>query len=353
MLNQCGGAASHGEVSCEGTVSDEVSRPDDGGRFISLWELLAQIGKAEAIYAHEAARELASCLSDDPAGLNCIRRRDELGILCPMDIDTRLRLLRLLSIFGSHGTLFEDDDRPNDEAQSTFERFGFYASDIYPFLARHDVAISRPGDEGSESRVFPDGRRIPAWIITYDGHAWIPYGRVVGILTAVTVAAERHSPQHDDVLDRWGKALSDAIERGAIGVTTVSGRQMLAHADVLAWCAQHGYVWPLEAPEVQPDNKPNAVLSPDQQVPSGPSSDAGKLAKRERQIRLVEKMADKLGYSRLQIPDGGQTEIHKLCQAQDPHLFTGNYETFRGIWKDALKANRVRMADHEKYARRS
>ncbi|WP_175992182.1 hypothetical protein [Burkholderia vietnamiensis] len=331
-------------------MSEEVSRADNGGRFINLWDLVAQIGKAEAIYAYEAARDLASCLSDDPIGLNYIRRRDELGILCPMDLDARLRLLRLLSIFGSHATLFDDDDRPNDEAQPTFERFGFYASDIYPFLARHDVAISRPGDEDSKGRVFADGRRIPGWILTYDGQTWIPYGRVVGILTASTVAAERHSPEHDDVVGRWSTALSDAIERGAIGTTTVSGKQMLAHADVLMWCAQHGYVWPLEAQECGPEDKSNAVLSTGQQVPSSPSTDASKLAKRERQIRVVEEMADKLGYSRLQIPDGGQTEIHKLCHAKDPHLFTENHETFRGIWKDAVKANRVRMANHNKFA---
>jgi hypothetical protein len=61
-------------------------------------------------------------------------------------------------------------------------------------------------------------------------------------------------------------------------------------------------------------------------------------------------MADQLGYSRLQIPDGGQTTIHKLCHAKDPHLFTENYETFRGIWKDAVKAGRIRMKNHNKFA---
>lgn len=336
--------------SCEDDVSEEVSRPDDGSRFITLWELFAQIGSAEAIYAYEAARDLASCLSEDPAGINYIRRQDELGILCPMDIDARLGLVRLLTIFGSHGTLFDDDDRPNDEAQPVFERFGFYASDIYPFLARHDVAISRPGDEGSVSRVFPDGRRIPGWILVYDGQPWISYGRAVGILTASTVAAERHSPEHDDVFGRWGTALSDAIERGAIGVTTVSGKQMLVHADVRAWCSQHGCVWPLDASDVQPDDKSNAVPLPDQQAQSSPCNETTKLGRRERQIRLIEEMADKLRYPRLQVPDRGQKEIRKLCEEQDPHLFTGNDHTFKGIWDDALEANRIRMANHNKFA---
>jgi hypothetical protein len=339
-------------------VSEEVSRPDDGGRFISLWELFAQIGRAEAIYAYEAARDLASCLSDDPTGINYIRRRDELGILCPMDIDARLRLLRLLNIFGSHATLFDDDDRPNDEAQPTFERFGFYASDIYAFLARHDVAISRPGDKGCESRVFPDGRRIPAWILTYDGQTRISRGRVAGILTASTVAAERHSPEHDDVLGKWSKALSDAIERGAIGVTTVSAKQMLAHADVLAWCAQHGYVWPLEAPEAQPAGKPDTTPLSGQQgqrmdsAPRSPRESDGGTTKREQQIRAIEEMADKQGYPRQQIPDGGKTELRNLCKSQHPDLFGGGDSPFDDAWKAASKANRLAMANRNKFAGR-
>lgn len=348
---------SYGKVSCEGTVSEEVSRPDDGGRFISLWELFAQIGKAEAVYAFEAARDLASCLSDDPAGINYIRCLDEVGILCPMDIDARLRLLRLLSIFGSHGTLFDDDDRPNDEAQPTFGRFGFYASDIYPFLARHDVAISCPGDKGCESRVFPDGRRIPDWILTYDGQAWISRRRVAGILTASTVAAERHSPEHDDVFGRWSKALSDAIERGAIAVTDASHKQMLSHADVLAWCAQRGCAWPLAAPDAQPAGKPDATPLSGQQVqradsvPRGPRDDASNLSKRERQINVVEEMADKLGYPRLQVPDGGQAAIRKLCNERTD-LFSGGYEQFRDVWKDAVVAGRIKMANHNRFARK-
>lgn len=328
----------------------ELGRPDDGGRFISLWELLVQIGEAEAIYPYEAARDLASCLDDDPEGIKHIRHRDELGILCLVETDTRLRLLRLLSFFGAHATLFDDDGRPNDAAQPTFERFGFYASDIYPFLSRHNVAISRPGGDAFESRVFGDGRRIPGWILTYDGQNWIPYRRVVGILTACTVAAERHSTEHDDVSARWSTALSDAIQRGAISVTAVSGNQMLAHADVLSWCTRHGYMWPLEVPLDESDIASDVLRPLDHKVSSRPNVDESQITKRERQIRVLEEMADKLGYLRLQIPDGGQTEIHKLCHAKDPHLFTENYETFRGIWKDAVKAGRIRMKNHNKFA---
>ncbi|MGK8204323.1 hypothetical protein ACRS8P_16925 [Burkholderia cenocepacia] len=336
-------------------MSEEVSRPDDGGRFINLWELLAQIGKAEAIYAYEAARDLVSCLSNDPASINYIRHRDELGILCPLEIDARLRLLRLLGIFGSHATLFDADGIPNDEAQATFERFGFYASDIYPFLARHDVAVSCPGDEDSESRVFPDGRPVPRWILAYEGQAWIPYGRVVGILTASTVAAARNSPDHDDVFDRWEKALSDAVERRVIGETTVSGKRMLVHSDVRVWFAQQNRVWPLDAPESQPAGTPSAVVTPEQQTPNisaASENSRNHTGKRERQIEMIKAVVDELGYQHQQIPDRGKQEIHKRCHSRDPHLFTENKQTFNGIWSDALEAGAVRMAKHNLYARK-
>ncbi len=340
-------------------MSEEVSRLDDGARFINLWELLAQIGSAEAIYAYEAARDLVTCLSNDPATINYVRYRDELGILCPLEIDARLRLLRLLNIFGSHATLFDADGMANDEAQATFERFGFYASDIYPFLARHDIAISRTGDEGFESRVFPDGRRIPSWILAYDCQAWIPYGRAVGILTASTVTAERHSPDHDDVFDRWDKALSDVVERGAVGETTVSGKRMLAHADVRAWFVQQGHVWPLEVPDSQTSDTASAVPAiarPAQNgnvVPAGLSDHLSKLGKRRRpQIEMIMEVADYLGYQRLQIPDHGKQAIHKECNARAPRLFTENKDTFDDIWSVALKVNAVRMAKHDLYARR-
>lgn len=340
-----------GKATCEDNVSEALKRPDDGGQFISLWDLFAQIEKAETAYVDEAARYLVSSLDIDPTGINYIRRRDESGAVLPLNMDARLHLLRQLSIFASQGTLFDADDRPNNEAQPTFERFGFYASDIYSFLAHNDVAISCPGDEGSDSQVFPDGRRIPSWILAYDDQAWLSRSRVAKILIAGTNDADLPQLKYDDAFWIWDEALSDAIERGTIAVTKGPGKQMLAHADVLAWCAQHGYAWPLEAPEAQPVDKSNAVLPSDQQVPSSPRDDTNKLTKREQQIRVVEEMADKLGYPHLQVPDGGQTEIRNLCNERTD-LFSGGYHQFKDVWDDALKANRIRMANHNKFARR-
>jgi hypothetical protein len=339
-------------------VSEAVNRPADSGQFISLWELFPQIGEAERAHEDEAARYLVSSLDSDPTGMNYLRTRDESGIVLPLDMGARLHLLRQLSIFGSQGTLLDADDKPNDAAQPTFERFGFYASDIYPFLARNDVAVARPSDEDSEDRVFPDGRRIPSWILAYDRQDWLSRDRVGKILIASTSDAELWPPQYDDVFWKWDEGLSDAVARGSIAVTKVSRKQMLSHADVRAWCAQHGYVWPIAGPHAQPADMPSAAPSPEQQAPSvglAPASSrdhASKLRRRERQISMIEEMADKLGYQRLQVPEHGKQEIHKLCHSQDPHLFSGNEETFKKIWADAVGAYRIRMADHDKYARR-
>lgn len=228
-------------------MSKAVSRPDDDGRFITLWEIFAEIGMAETAYLDEAARYLVSCLDSDPAGINYIRCRDESGVILPLDMSARLHLLQQISIFSRQGTLFDAADRPTDAAQPTFERAGFYASDIYPFLAHHDVAVSRPNKNGVVARVFSDGRRIADWILAYETRGWISRGRVTKILVAGQSDVELSPPQHDAAYYRWDAALSDAIERGTIGMTTASGRQMLAHADICAWCIQHGYVWPFEA----------------------------------------------------------------------------------------------------------
>ncbi|CBJ36694.1 protein of unknown function [Ralstonia solanacearum CMR15] len=322
-----------------------------------MWELFPQIGQAERELDNEASRYLVSRLESDPTGINHIRRRDESGIILPLDLGARLHLLQQLNVFARQGTLFDADDMPNDAAQPTFERFGFYASDIYPFLARNDVAVSRPDDEGSEGRVFPDGRCVPSWILAYDGHAWLSRSRAAKILIAGTKDADLWPPQYDEVFFKWDEALADAIDRDAITVTKIARKQMLSHTDISAWCAHHDYVWPLTAPDAQSAAKLDATPAADQpgqrvdSAPRGPRDDASKLSKRERQISVVEEMADKLGYQRLQVPDGGQTAIRKLCNERTD-LFSGGYEQFRDVWKDAVEAGRIRMANHNRFARK-
>ncbi|MGO4699619.1 hypothetical protein AB4Z50_36045, partial [Paenibacillus sp. 2TAB26] len=146
-------------------------------------------------------------------------------------------------------------------------------------------------DDDSEDRVFPDRRRIPGWILAYDGQAWLSRSRVAKILIAGTSDADLLPPKYDDAFWTWDEALTDAIERGTIAVTKGAHKQMLSHADVRAWCAQHRYVWPLEAPEAQQADKPDVTRLSGQQVQSANSAprsprqhDAGS-TKREQQIR--------------------------------------------------------------------
>ncbi|HDR9271199.1 hypothetical protein ACX84G_21920 [Burkholderia pseudomallei] len=340
-------------------MSEAVSRPDDGGRFVSLWELFPQIGQAEREFDNEAARYLVSRLESDPTGINDIRCRDESGVILPLDMGARLHLLQQLDIFGKQATLFDADGTPNDDAQPMFERFGFYASDIYPFLARNDVAVLRPGDEGSEGRVFPDGRRIPSWILAYDGQAWLTRSRAAKILIAGTKDADLWPPQYDDVFSKWDEALEDAIDRDEIAMKKVARKPMLSHADICAWCAQHGYVWPLEAPDAESaGNLPTTPVpgQPTQQpadsAPRNLPASEGGTTKREQQIRAIEEMADDEGYSRQQIPDGGKTKLRDRCKAEHPGLFGAGDSPFDDAWKAASKANRIAMANRNKFAGR-
>lgn len=337
-------------------MKEEGNRLDNGDGFINLWKLFAQIGKAETAFVYEAARYLVSCLDSDPNGINYLRRRDESGIVLQLDLEARLHLMRLLSIFASQGTLFDANDRPTDEAQTTFERVGFYASDIYPYLAHHDVAATRTDDDESGERVFPDGRSIPGWILSHEGRDWISRSRAAKILLAGTCDAELPPPEYDEAFFRWDAALLDAIERGAIAVTTVSRKQMLAHADIRTWCKQHGYAWPLEAIETRHTNTLNTATILDGQDGSATlasrslrDNDSGS-TKRERQIRAIEEMADKLNYPRQKIPTGGKTEIRKLCKLQHPDLFGGGDAPFDDAWKVASKTNRIVMEDRNKFA---
>ncbi|MBY4865392.1 hypothetical protein K6W76_02525 [Burkholderia anthina] len=228
-----------------------ANRLKDSGQFVNLWELLKQIEQAEMAYIDDATRYLLAFLNGEPTGLDRLRWRNESGIMLPLDADTRLRLLNQLNLVASHATLFDDDGMPNDDAQPAFERFVFYTAEIYPLLASHDIAVSLPGDEGSDERNFPDGKRIPGWILAYDHQAWISCDRAIKILMADISDAKLMLPEYEEMYWAWETALSDAIARAAISVTTISGKRMLSHADIGTWCMQHGYAWPLEAPAAE------------------------------------------------------------------------------------------------------
>jgi hypothetical protein len=238
-------------------VASDDAKTVTGGQFISLWSLFTRIGKAEKALEYEAAGYLMACLDSDPIGMNYLRRREASGLVRPMEMGARLHLVRLLGIFASQGTLLDAEDRPNDDAQPTFERAGFYQSDIFPFLARHDVAIWT--DDDAESSSVGDGRRIPGWMKTYADRTWISRSRAAKLLLAQTDKADLPSPHYEDVLDQWHGALSDAIDRGEITTDGKRCNPLLAHADLCAWAQRQCYAWPFAAPNPADAEAVNAV----------------------------------------------------------------------------------------------
>lgn len=305
-----------------------ASRLKDGGQFINLWELLKQIEKAEMAYIDDAARYLLASLNSEPAGVNHIRRRDESGVVLPLDTKTRLHLLDQLNIFARHATLFDADGMANDDAQPTFERFGCYASDIYPLLASHDVAVSLPGDEGSDERVFPDGKRVPGSMLAYDYQAWISLDRAIKVLIAGVSDAKRGSPKYEDVYETWEAALSDAIERAAISVTTISGRRMLSHPDIHTWCTQHSYFWPLDS-STAPQTDASEVV-PEIGVATKP------LQRQAYQEQEILRVLAELGHDPQKLPvspagqPGVKAEVRSTLNWQGSTVFDKAWERLRG-----------------------
>ncbi|MBN3730903.1 hypothetical protein [Burkholderia sp. Tr-20390] len=75
------------------------------------------------------------------------------------------------------------------------------------------------------------------------------------------------------------------------------------------------------------------------------------LTKRERQIQAIEAITDELHFARMNIPDGGKQQIKIACKATRADLFGAGDDPFKAAWQEAVNQERIRMANHEKYAR--
>ncbi|MBR7918797.1 hypothetical protein KDX16_23685 [Burkholderia vietnamiensis] len=311
------------------------SRLKEGGQFVNLWELVKQIEQAEMAYVDTAAHYLLAFLNGEPKGLDCLRCRNESGILLPLDADTLLRLLNQLSLIASHATLFDADGMPNDDAQPAFERFVFYTREIYPLLASCDIAVSLPGDEGSDERLFPDGKCIPRWILAYDQQAWISCDRAIKILMANISDAKLMLPKYEDMYSAWETALSDAIARAAISVTTISGKRMLSHTDISAWCKQHGYAWPLEAPTAESVEATAGETETADVRTSEPSITPRPLQQQAFQEQEILRVLAELGHDPLNLPKspagqpGIKAEVRKILNWQGSTTFDKAWERLR------------------------
>lgn len=105
--------------------------------------------------------------------------------------------------------------------------------------------------------------QVPDWVRPYIGRRQILLGDVAEIL-----AGFEPIPSHDvwgevawAKIDRWHKALIDAVGDVASPESEIAGstwggnrysEQMLSHADIRAWCAKRGHVWPIPDPNPMP-----------------------------------------------------------------------------------------------------
>jgi len=311
----------------EGNVYNLESRLKDCGQFVNLWDLLKQIERAEMAYIDDATRYLLAFLDDEPTCLERLRCRNESGILLPLDAETQRRLLNQLHLVESHATLFDVDGVPNDDAQLTFEQFVFYAAEIYPLLASYDIAVSLPGDEGSDERLFSNGKRIPGWILAYDHQTWISCDRAIKILMANISDAKLMLPKYEDMYWAWEAALADAIGREAISVTTISGRRMLSHADIHTWCAQHGYIWPLDASAAAQTSASEVESRPD--VATKPLQ--RQVFQEQEILRVIAEL--KHDPQNLPVPSAGQegikAEVRRRLKWQGSTVFDKAWERLR------------------------
>ncbi|QQX83736.1 hypothetical protein JJQ59_15135 [Cupriavidus necator] len=143
--------------------------------------------------------------------------------------------------------------------------FGFRADDIYVFLETHGLNLSRSarGDDTSRSAA----PRTPDWTRPYIGRRQIALGDAATILAGGSPALR--DVGKDAEISAWRAALIDATESHSSDLppeisasTWGSNRdsgQMLSHADIRAWCAHRGHVWPIPEPAPKPATDAEAL----------------------------------------------------------------------------------------------
>jgi hypothetical protein len=319
---------------------DDVSSSDCGSQFVSFWQIFSGIGNAEQVTDYEAAGYLVSCLEKDLTFINCFRARDESCRVLPLDISARLGLMEKLHIFARHGTLFDGDDRPTDRAQQVFEGTGFFTADIFQLLSRFDVAFAYPDSENSE------------WMPAYQSRAWISRRRTVKLLLAAAKQSELSVLEYEEAFCQWDEAVGDAINRGAISAMDTDSN-MLSHVAISLWCMRNNYSWPFDVVRnCHDDNLSLPSVGEQPEVNLNVLNEDIGLTKREKQIRAIEKIAETLAFARNQIPDGGKAKIRCICLSEYSELFGAGEHPFNDAWKAASKANRIAMANRDKFAGR-
>lgn len=75
-------------------------------------------------------------------------------------------------------------------------------------------------------------------------------------------------------------------------------------------------------------------------------------SRREKQIAAIVEAVALSNFPAMSIPTGGKKVVLALCMAKFPALFGAGEDPFLDAWKKALKAGKVRMADHARFSGR-
>lgn len=152
------------------------------------------------------------------------------------------------------------------EIHDDYHRYGFKADEIYPFLARHGISIEQSGPALISEK---PATNVPDWVQPYKGRRQISLGDAATVLAGLSPAyAGYRGDDEYAAIGEWRAALIDAIDDqrnqgGEIEASTWGSdrdaEQMLDHADIRAWCARRGHVWPIPELDPQPATSAEAL----------------------------------------------------------------------------------------------
>lgn len=194
----------------------------------------------------------------------------------------------------------------------------------------------------------------------------------------ITESLSDYNPDWEFDVFETGDVVASAVRAGLIRVTadiSNGGKFDFKHtrinkSDWLDWCRNHGYseladcfihtdnpaqieiLHPSSpSPSIIQQIAPNNEVEVEPATPFDEKAEAG-LTKREKQIRVIEKLADELQYPRNAIPVGGKKILMHECKEKRSDIFGAGDDPFLEAWQLAVDTKRIRMKHHESYARK-
>ncbi|WP_439683406.1 hypothetical protein MNJPNG_14905 [Cupriavidus oxalaticus] len=245
-------------------IEDLLAKQNEG--FISLRQLLEQMAAEGGSTPQTAARWLRLLLIErklEGQELAWQYARD-VG-WAPTDSLGSVYAHNALSNIADTGDLDHINTKWQEEAKSDADVFGFRTDAIYDYLKTHGLNLSRSArGDGTSRSAAP---RIPDWARPYIGRRQISLGDAATILAGGSPALRDVGKNAE--ISAWREALIDATEShisdlppeisaSTWGSNRDSG-QMLSHADIRAWCAHRGHVWPIPEPDPKPATDAEAL----------------------------------------------------------------------------------------------